>query len=165
MKVDVWFDYNDESFVMIQNLNQALNTFQYKEDVKVVYRSFIKKDDKFYHELFHYGRKKQLGLEYLCDCFSLYKKGNNSYDDLFKKYNLSLEEFLESKNHGKLNKIICNHVEHADLMNLKIAPTLTFSYGYRIEGLADQHSIKDTLIKMYEKESGIEYCEGDDCER
>src|SRR5690554_6332412 len=74
MRVEIWFDFNKDSFEVINNLNNAFGRFKFASDVDVLFRSLPLKDEHFkYHELFQYGRKKGLKHVYLCSIFDMYK--------------------------------------------------------------------------------------------
>lgn len=164
MRIDLWFDFNDETSQVIKNLEEAISTFANKSLVRVNYRSFTKSSDTFYHELYQYGRRNKVKEGFLNSIFKLNKISSRSISSLFETFNLNENDFKEKHDALQLVKIVNAHNEHATLQKIKTAPTITFSHGFRLTGLVSTDEIKDKLILMYEKESGIEYCE-EDCER
>ncbi len=169
MRVEIWFDFNKDSLEVINNLNNAFKRFKYAKDVDVLFRSFPQKETNFpYHELFQYGRKKGLRHPYLCDIFEIYQHQLDlvgSIETKLAHYGLDIEDAkMNLLNHGTL-KIVKNQLEHAGLQKITVAPTLTFTHGFRLVGVSSIKDIEKTLIQMYEKDSGIKYCIEEDCER
>ncbi len=168
MRVEMWFDYNKESFETILNLEEALNTFVHAKKVEVFFRSLPKSDENYsYHETFQYGRKKGLGLSYLNAIFNIYFLESDlleSLDALTNGFDLNQNDLSLSLAEKKVRHIVLNQLEHATLQKINDAPTITFSHGFKLFGIKTAQEIKDVLIKMYEKDTGIEYCE-ENCER
>ncbi len=169
MRVEIWFDFNKDSLEVINNFNNAFERFKFASDIDVLFRSLPKVETNFkYHELFQYGRKKGFKHAYLCDVFKVYNaRGEmmNALDGLSKIYPLNMEDLKHSLDKHQSLKIVKNQIEHATLQKIDVAPTLTFTHGFRLVGLSSIADIEATLIKMYEKDSGIKYCIEEDCER
>lgn len=168
LRLNVYFDFNIPNYNTIRNINQALNSFVHKDKVNLTFRSYpLNSDTHLYHQIYHFGRKEGLGIIFLLDIFDLCFDKTNLDGKLFNlsiKYNFDIDKLDEVINTNKYLNIIKNQQEYAGLLNVKIIPSLIFSHGFKLEGECTQKEIKDTLIKVYEKDSGIEYCE-DDCDR
>jgi len=169
MRVEIWFDFNKTSLEVINNLDNAFKRFKYASDCDVLFRSLPQSEAHFkYHELFQYGRKKGLKHNYLCAIFNIYKNNlelMTSLDSQIGHFGLDINDVKNNLlNHGSL-RVVKNQLEHASLQKITIAPTLTFTHGFRLAGLVSVNDIEETLIQMYEKDSGIKYCIDDDCER
>jgi predicted DsbA family dithiol-disulfide isomerase len=165
----MWFDFNQTSLEVINNFNNAFERFKFASDIDVLFRSLPKAEINFkYHELFQYGRKKGFKHAYLCDVFKIYTASNDfnqSLEQLLKSYPLKLDDLKQNLEKHQSLKIVKNQMEHAALQKIDVAPTLTFTHGFRLVGLSSIAEIEATLIKMYEKDSGIKYCIEEDCER
>lgn len=169
MRIEIWFDFNQDSLEVIQNMNNAIKRFRYASDVDVLFRSLPQKEANFpFHELFQYGRKKGLKHDYLCSIFKIYEQNIEimaGIDSQLGHYGLDMDDVKNNLlNHQSL-RIVKNQLEHASLQKIDTAPTLTFTHGFRLIGLSSISDIETTLIKMYEKDSGIKYCIEEDCER
>lgn len=169
MRVEIWFDFNENSLEVIKNFNNAFERFKFASDIDVLFRSLPKVETNFkYHELFQYGRKKGFKHAYLCSVFSLFNKGgefNEHIRELTLDYPLKLDDLKQNLEKKQSLKIVKNQIEHAALQKIDVAPTLTFTHGFRLVGVSSIAEIESTLIKMYEKDSGIKYCIEEDCER
>jgi len=169
MRVDFWFDFNSESFEMLKRFNEVYNNFNKHELISVFYRSNpTNLNQTRLHEIYHFGRKKSLSNTFFYD---LLKQSTEYLDasvmifELAKKYKFNQQELVDALNNKTYQKIIFNQKEHAYLNKIQETPTLTFSHGFRVAGLNSNDVIKEAMIKMYEAELGIEYCEGENCER
>ena len=169
MKVDFWFDFNIESFEMLNRFNEVYKNFNHHELISVFYRSNPDNlNQTRLHEIYHFGRKKSLPNTFFYD---LLKQSTEFLDDsvmileLAKKHLFDPQDLIDALNNKTYQKIVLNQKEHATLNKIQENPTLTFSHGFRVAGLKSIESIKDAMIQMYEAELGIEYCEGENCER
>ncbi len=164
MRIDFYFDFNNDNYDMINNLKEALSSFVHKEDITLTFRSYpLDNENYYFHNLYHYGRKKDLDINYLLDLYNLYFKKLN-LEELITKYNLNDKEINDINENKTYYKVIKNQHEYAGLLNITKLPSINLSHGFKLRGVNSPDTIKDTLILMYEKDSGIEYCE-DDCDR
>ncbi len=169
MRVEMWFDFNKDSYETLINLEQAIGLFYHAKKVDVLFRSLPLVDSNYvFHEAFQYGRKKGLGFEYLKSIFEIYFSNQNllgSCHKLALTYGIEYKDLEHNLMDHKTHKIVCNQIEHATLQKIDMTPTITFSHGFRLQDLSTIEEIKLMLIKMYEKDSGIKYCIEEDCER
>lgn len=169
MRVEIWFDFNQESLEVINNLNNAFERFKHSKDVDILFRSLPQKEEHFkYHEIFQYGRKKGLKHSYLCTVFDLFKSKTDlttGLESRLSPYHVDIKDLQTNLKDHKSLRIVKNQLEHAALQKIDTAPTLTFTHGFRLVGVSSISDIEQTLIKMYEKDSGIKYCIEEDCER
>ncbi|WP_162146911.1 hypothetical protein [Acholeplasma granularum] len=169
MRVELWFDFNKDTLETLTNLDEAINCFYHKSKVDVLFRSLPQSESNYlFHEAFQYGRRKGLGCNYLKTIFEIYFSNSDllsSIDTKLNHFNLNLADLKSNLLHEKSKKIVLNQLEHAHLQKISVAPTITFSHGFRLIGKKDINEIKKTLVMMYEKDSGIKYCIEEDCER
>ena len=68
MRVDFWFDFNSESFEMLNRFNEVYNIFNKHELISVFYRSNpTNLNQTRLHEIYHFGRKKSLPNTFFYD--------------------------------------------------------------------------------------------------
>ncbi|WP_162163975.1 hypothetical protein [Acholeplasma hippikon] len=167
MKLDFWFDFNCDSYESLKSFKEAFDSFKNKDEVTVSFRSINFNDSTKFHETYQFLKKKGLKLEVLLDLFCDYMHKvsiNEAIKNISDKYQVSLDELVLNLETEKSKKVINNHMEHASLQKINQVPTITMSHGYKLVGVLSKEEIKETLIQMYEKDAGIEYCE-ENCER
>lgn len=169
MRVEIWLDFNQETKDTIQSFLQALETFTYKDKVLLSYRSKPDNDKNYlYHELMQYGRKKSVTTPLVLALLDLKLKQSSQQDileNLNSKFGFDITDMQEALANKSYHNIVLNHLEHANLKRITQTPCIQMMHGITLSGKSTQDDIKQGLIKMYEKESKTDYCEGEDCPR
>ncbi len=169
MRVEIWFDFDQNSHKNIHHLLDALSTFTYQDQITFAFRSLPQnKETLKWHEIVQYCKRQGFTTPLVVDLLDLYLDKVSLTEALKKissKYQIKLENLLAVYETESFKKIVLNHIEHAALKKITTIPTIQMTHGICIEGNTDIKEIKDGLIKMYEVESNTEYCEGDDCVR
>src|SRR5690606_40017684 len=112
MKVDFWFDFNIESFEMLNRFNEVYKNFNHHELISVFYRSNPDNlNQTRLHEIYHFGRKKSLPNTFFYD---LLKQSTEFLDDsvmileLAKKHLFDPQDLIDALN----NKTYQRSEEH-----------------------------------------------------
>ena len=114
MKIDVWSDFVCPfCYIGKRRLDKALENFKYKDEVEVIYHSF---------QLDPYAEKGT---------------GENMYESLANKYNISYEEAVETTN---------NVVEQANLIGLE----------YNLETAIQTNTYEALMLTYFAREKGKE---------
>lgn len=168
MRVEFWFDFNNESYETLKAFEMAYKDFYHKDKVDVFFRSLPKVEPNYiFHDCYQYGRRKKQGIKYLLEIFEIYQSNQNLLTsvDRLGKFFIDTNELKADLLNQNCRKFVLNQLEHAELQKIAETPTLAFTHGLRLSGKVTKEDILDTFIKMYEKDTGIKYCIEEDCER
>lgn len=169
MKIEVWYDFNDESYEQIKAIDKLISDFKI-DNLELLYRSYplsygmnIKA-----HQISHLAKKYYCQHEFI---LNLFKKLENDDLSLSLIKEAALEEFLDEDqvdnilNSSEFEEQVFTNKENAIYKKILIIPHTRFQGKYKLNGFNNLDALIYALEKTKTNYQVNEHCEGEHCGR